>query len=259
MFFSEEKIQQVAEKRMLSETLKSKGHEGIRNSFRLDSEDGVLLLLLLCFLCFARIYKGGFSFFKENINLMFSSRQNANMFSETTATEFWINFILIFQTTLLASIVVFDFLLESGKYGIQEHSFIAIILFMLVISAFLLLKYVFYRFLGYLFDIKEYVRIWLRSYMIILEMLGVIAFIPTLMLVYAQSLHSELLIFFFGLFLLGKLILFYRLIVFFLRQHVNFLFLIVYLCNVEIIPNLILYQVLVYLYQVDLTTSLLWL
>lgn len=234
------------------------GHEGVTKIFTLEQDDGVLALLVLCFLFFTRIFKGGFTFFKENIRLLFSTRESLNLFSETTVTEFWFNFILIFQTILLSAIVIFDIFLESDEYKVPQHSFYTIILFMLAILVFLLLKYLFYKALGYLFDIRERLRIWLRSCTIVLSMAGIIAFIPTLMMVYSQNYHHYLLIFFLGLFIISQLILFYRVITFFLQGNVNFFFLIAYLCGVEIIPYIILYQVLIYLYKVDLI-GLLWL
>lgn len=234
------------------------GHEGVGKIFTLEQDDGVLALLVLCFLFFTRIFKGGLTFFKENARLLFSTRENLNLFSETTVTEFWFNFILIFQTILLSAIVIFDVFLESDEYKVPQHSFYTIILFMLTISVFLLLKYLFYRALGYLFDIRDRIRIWLRSCTIVLSMTGIIAFVPTLMMVYSQNLHNYLLIFFLVLFIISQLILFYRVITFFLQGNVNFFFLIAYLCGVEIIPYIILYQVLIYLYKVDLI-GLLWL
>ncbi|MEN9918941.1 MAG: hypothetical protein RL662_1377 [Bacteroidota bacterium] len=234
------------------------GHEGVKRPFTLERDDGVFALLLVCFILFTRIYKGQFSFFKENLSLLFTSHKNLNNFSETTTTEFWFNFILIFQTILLTSIVLFDSLFESGTYAIPTNSFYTISLFTLTLFVFLLIKYFIYRFSGYLFYTHGGMDVWLRNYAIVVEMMGIIAFIPTLMLVYSQYYHEYLLIFFYILFGVSRLILFYRLITFFFKENVNFLFLIAYLCSLEIIPYIILYQVLIHLYQVDII-SWLWL
>lgn len=257
LFFSKEKL--TARHKLTTEhpQLKS-GHEGINKVFTLEQDDGVLALLVLCFLLFTRIFKGGFTFFKENTRLLFSTRENLNLFSETTVTEFWFNFILIFQTILLSAVILFDTFLESDEYKLPQHSFYTIVLFMFTIFLFLLFKYLLYKILGYLFDLNDQIKIWLRSCTIVLSMLGIIAFVPTLMIVYSQNFHDYLLIFFLALFIISQLILFYRIIAFFLQEDVNFFFLIAYLCGVEIIPYIILYQVLVYLYKVDLI-SLLWL
>lgn len=232
------------------------GHAGIKRPFTLEGDDGIFALLLICFVFFTRIYKGGFTFFKENSRLLFSSRKSLNLFSETTTTEFWFNFILVFQTILLTSIIMFDSFLEFEQYPVPKYSFYTVSLFTLTISAFLVLKYLIYRLAGYLFNMQSDVDVWLRNYMIVLEMMGIIAFIPTLMLVYSQSYHQYLLLFFIVLFIISRTILFYRLITFFLKARVNILFLIAYLCSLEVIPYFILYQILIYLYKIDIITWL---
>lgn len=257
IYFSKDKLKSL-NSNTSSLLLKDNGHEGIVRTFSLENEDGVLVLLLLCFLFFTRIYKGGAEFFEENSRLLFSNRKNPNLFTETTITEFWFNFSLLFQFVVLTSIVSYDLLMECYQYRLPQNSFITILLFIAVIALFILLKLLFYRFLCYVFDLGEYRKMLQRIYIIILEMMSMIAFLPTLMLVYSQNLHTILIFFFIGLFILSRIVLFYRIIVFFLRQHVNLLFLIVYLCNVEIIPYIILYNVLIYLYDIDLI-SLLWL
>lgn len=257
MYFSQKKIQSLKETKEQKASI-VEGHDGIKKAFTLENEDGVLILILVCFLFFTRIYKGGVIFFKENTRLLFSNRENLSLYSETTIREFWFNFILLFQNVLLTSVILFDLFLESDKYPLPKDSFVTILVFIFVLALFISFNLLFYRFLGYIFNIKEYMKIWIRTYIIVLEMMGMIAFIPTLIMVYSQSFHYILLSFFIVLFFLSRLILFYRIITFFLRQHVNFLFLIVYLCTVEIIPYIILYQVLIYLYKVDLI-SLLWL
>jgi len=251
LYFSEKHFPVVPEKEK-----PQTGHEGIKRPFTLEGDDGVFALLLICFVFFTRIYRGGFIFFRENIRLLFSSRKSPNLFSETTTTEFWFNFILLFQSVLLASIILFDWFLEADPSPVPPNSFYTISLFTLTIAAFLGLKYLLYRLVGFIFNIKEHVNVWLRNYMIVLEMMGIIAFIPALMLVYSQSFHQYLLIFFAVLFIVSHLILFYRLITFFLQQHVNFLFLIAYLCSVEIIPYVLLYGVLINLYRVDIINLL---
>lgn len=257
MYFSTEKIKSLPQNNE-QKAISVLGHEGIKKTFTLENEDGVLILLLVCFLFFTRIYKGGILFFKENTRLLFSNRENPNMFTETTIREFWFNFILLFQNVLLIAIILFDLFLEFDEYSPPKDAFVTILVFISVLSLFIYFKLLFYRFIGYIFVVKEYMKIWIRTYIIVLEMMGMIAFVPTLIMVYSQSFHYILLSFFIILFILSRLILFYRIITFFLRQHVNFLFLIVYLCSVEIIPYIILYQVLIYLYKVDLI-SLLWL
>lgn len=241
----------------VSSEVEQTGHIGTKRPFTLEGDDGIFALLLICFVFFTGIYRGGLTFFKENIRSFFSLRRNSNSLNQATTTDFWFNFVLVFQMILLTSIILFDFFLESNGNYVPPHSFYTIILFIFTISVFLLLKYLVYKLIGFLFNIEDIISVWLRNYILILEMIGIIAFIPVLVLVYSQNLHEYLLIFFIVLFIVSRLLLFYRIITFFLEQHVNILFLIAYLCSVEIIPYVILYQILSNLYKIDII-SLLW-
>lgn len=234
------------------------GHVGQNRLFTLEQDDGVFALLLISFFCITRIYKDSSSFFRENIRLLFSSRESINLFSETTIKEFWFNFILIFQTILLTAIILFDYFLVSDSNIIPHHSFYTICLFIVVISSFLGLKYLLYRLIGWIFDIQPKIDIWLRTYAIVLEMVGVIAFIPSLILIYSLVYQIPVIVFFIALFTVSRIILFYRITMFFLDSSRNILYLITYLCSVEIIPYIFLFYFLEYLYKIDLT-SLLWL
>jgi len=254
IYLSDEEI-----KLSLTQDTRQGKHIGEKKPFTLEGDDGIFALLLICFVFFTRIYKGGLSFFRENIRIFFSFRKKqSTYYSETTSTDFWFNFVLVFQTVLLAAIVLFDHFLETNESYVPPHSFSTILLFVLALSVFLFVKYLLYKLIGILFNIKDSINIWVRNYMLILEMMGIISFIPVLILVYSQNLHNYLLFFFIVLFIVSRLLLFYRLITFFLEQHVNLLFLIAYLCSVEIIPYIILYQVLIYLYKIDII-HLLWL
>lgn len=233
------------------------GYDGIKKPYTLEKDDGVFASLLICFILFVSLYKGGVAFLKKSSHILFGSLSNSNLANETTTSDFWFNFFLLFQTVLLTSIILFDLFLEVDRYPILHHSFFTISLFMLTISAFLAIKYFIYNILGYFFNSKEKIKVWLKCYFLILEILGITAFIPVLMLVYSQNFHQELLIVLLILFILSQLILFYRLTVFFLNDNVNLLFLIAYLCSVEIIPYIILYRVLIYQYKIDII-SLLW-
>ena len=234
------------------------GHVGVQRFYSIERVDTVFVFLLLCFMLLVRIYRKGSSFFKENMQLLFSSRDNVNFFNESTVSEFWYNLLLNFQTIFLSAIVVFIYLFESDPGTFSGNQMSATIFsFVLLITLFVAGKCLFYKIIGFLFDIQSFVSIWIRTYTAVIEMLGILAFIPVLLLVYFDYYHSALFIIFFLLFILSRLIIIYRLGCFFLAKGVNFLYLIAYLCSVEIIPYILLYNGLVYLYRIDII-NILW-
>lgn len=233
------------------------GHLGIQRFFSLEQDDGIFALLLLCFVFLAHLYKDGLVFFRENSHLIFGTRKSVNLFTKATLGDFWYNFVLVFQSILLAAIIVYAYFINKGFPLAERSSFLTIGLFIVLISFVESFKYLCYRFVGYLFDIQSSINVWLRSYMLIVEMLGLIAFIPTLLLVYADSYQDIILLLLLILFVVSRLVIFYRIILFFLQENVNSLYLITYLCSIEIIPYILLYNGLLYLYKIDII-SLLW-
>jgi hypothetical protein len=232
----------------------AENHEGIKPPFSLEQIDGIFAMLLLSFLFSTRIYKSSILFFKENISLVYSTRKNINQLNETTATDSWYNFVLLFQFVLLLAITLFAIFHGQDNDYIPFHGFLLVLLLMLSIVLAGWVKYLFYRFVGFIFDIHDAIRTWFRSYMIMLEMMGLIAFIPVLFLVYSTYYHELLINFLIGLFIISRLIIIYRISFFFIRRKVNILFLIAYLCSVEIIPYFVLYRGLLYLCNIDITS-----
>jgi hypothetical protein len=238
----------------------AENHEGIRPLFSLGQIDVIFALLLLYFLFSTRIYKSGILFFKENISFVYSTRKNINQLNETTATDSWYNLILLFRFVLLLAITLFAVFHRQDNDYIPFHGFLLVLSLVLGVVLAGWVKYLFYRLVGFIFDIRDAIRTWFRSYVIMLEMMGLIAFIPVLFLVYSNYYHELLINFLIGLFIVSRLIIIYRIGFFFIRRKVNILFLIAYLCSVEIIPYFVLYRGLLYLCNIDITSlSLLWL
>ena len=235
------------------------GHDGIHIPFHIEQADGVFGLLLVCFLFFAHIYNGGIAFLKENVSLLFSSEKGQKIHRQTTVREYLYSYFLIFQTIVLISICIYNIFIEfDARSEAVQRPFISILSYIVLIGLFLGIKDVLYLMLGYIFDEQKRMGVWRRTYIIGIEILGMLYFIPTLLLIYSNYYHLQIIIFMLILFLIVQLILFYQIIVFFIREKFNFLYLIAYLCTFEILPYIFLMIGLVYLYRIDVFNTL-WL
>lgn len=233
-------------------------HPGVELPFSLEQADGVFGLLLLCLLFFSHIYNGGLVFFKENISLLFSSKKYERLSGETTAKETVFRFFLIFQSLILGAICLYSFFQEKRLSEVNGLSpFLNIIGLAAILGLFLLIKIWGYKFFGHILDIKAETRTWIRMNVLIIQILGILFFIPTLLLVYSNMWHYQILLFVFVLFLVLQITLFYRIGSFFVREKFNFLFLIAYLCSSEIIPCIFLAVGLFLFYQNDVFNMLL--
>lgn len=228
-------------------------YEGIPLPFNMEQTDSVFVLLLFCFMFFAHIYSGGFSFLKENLMLVYSSERSIRLGKENTIKEAWYNYFLVFQAIVLASVSLFDIFMEYIPSNRQHITpLITIASFILLISVCFVLKILFYKLLGYIFNMQSLASGWNSTYIIVFEILGILYFIPTLLLIYSDFWHKFIIGFMLILFLISQIILLGRIVFFFFKEKFNFLFLIAYLCSVEIMPLLFLYAGLVYIYRIDI-------
>lgn len=232
-------------------------HEGITLPYTFERADSVFALLVICFFIFAYVYQGGFSLLRENLTMLFSIEKSSRRQYETTSRDVWNNYLLVFSSFILIAICVYDALatycgLNTETSATQDYaSLLTIISFVLILVIFFLIKYLLNIFVGYVFDIKPNETGYRGANVIALEILGIIYFIPTLLLIYSDYWHLQIIGFMLISFLIVKLILFYRIIVYFIREKFNFLFLFAYLCSLEIIPYLFLALGLYLVYKMD--------
>jgi hypothetical protein len=235
-------------------------HSGERLPFNLEQIDGIFCLLVICILFFAHIYNGGISFLKENIAYLFSPKKASRLHSQTTVKEMIYSYFLVFQSVVLTAICIYDIFIELETPGQSNGSpFITIIAFIVIIALFLGAKDLIYKITGYIFNQQKTMNLWRRTYMVSIEILGILYFIPTLLLIYSSYYHIQIFFFMLILFLIVQITLFYQIIVFFINQKFNFLYLIAYLCTFEILPYIFLSTGLIYLYRTDVFNTLLWL
>lgn len=235
------------------------GHKkGIDHPIKLDRSDGIFALLVICFLLLAHVYNGGMAFFKENIMLVFSASKSEKLETQVTTKETVYSFFLVFLAVLLISISLYEgldrfFPLADG----DKRPFVTIGFFVVLIVLFVVAKMLLNRVIGFIFDNEKRIEAWNRSYLVLFSMLGLLCFFPTLMLVYSNLWHSIIIGFVFVLFLIVQIILFIRVIVFFIGQKFNLLYLIAYLCTIEILPYIFLGIGLVHLYKTDIFNTIL--
>jgi len=235
------------------------GHTGIKRFSSIEESDGIFTVLLFCFILLVYILRKGGSFFKESTRSVFSIKESdTTLFHNETIREFWADVLLVFETVFLYAITVFVFLLESDSINYPQHFFIKVISFAILILFFELPRFLFFKLSGYLFNLKNVILSYQKVYLITNEMLGIVAFIPVLLLIYFDYYHNVLFILLLFLFVISRLIIIYNVIVFFFNKKVNVLYLIAYLCSLEIIPYILLYNGLVYLYNIDYSKFIIW-
>lgn len=228
------------------------GYDGDSLPYSLAKSDGIFVFFFLCFLLFTYMYKENFFSLKENIVQLFSLRKRPVNYGEITTKEVGFSYLLVIQTFILMSIGLYDAFIEYIPSGNSYPPLLVIASFVGLMLLFIGIKYVWYKIFGYIFDLRKSLRDLMQANLNIFEMLGIIFFIPMLLLIYLEYWHLYIICFMLLLFLISQIIFFIKIVLYFVKEKFSFLFLIAYHCTVEIIPYLLLGVGLIYLYKTHL-------
>ena len=220
------------------------GYEGDIHYFSPLLTTLFFLILLVCFVLFSFIFhRKKILLFKNGTNIFKFIATNRLLYNkQSVVMKTWSEVFLILQTIIVLSIAIFIFLwnrdplLLSFNYWLSF--FVGIVMFLFIAFAF---KYLVHRCLGGMnipFGTKE----WTVSYLRTNELLGIVSFIPALFLIYVNNYINVLFATLLMLFLASRLIIFWNLLSIFVKNKMGFLYFIVYLCGVEIVPYILLYK-----------------
>lgn len=248
-------VDTTARKEELKLFLSYKEKEGKNLPVMLSGSDGLFAIVLIIFLLFSFSFKEIISFMRENVVLAFSPSKGQKIYDKTiTSKERFNLYLLTFSCVLILSISFFVVLENSSLVVAKNYAelLITIGLFMLALSFFITVKLLVNKLIGYIFEIREDSYIWNSSYLILFSALGATCFIPVLLLIYSRIQFDIIVAIVLILFLIVQLSVIVRVVRYFMIQRFSILFLIAYLCTVEIIPYLCLGLGMVYLYKVDI-------
>ena len=106
---------------------------------------------------------------------------------EITTTGIWSEFFLIFQTILILTVVFFTFFWDKGISGLSVKNMVLVFLAVFLgILLFLSIKYLVYKLIGYIF-IEWGISEWTEKYFRVVELMGVLIFIPAMFLVFVPG------------------------------------------------------------------------
>lgn len=224
------------------------GLDGTPLPYRLSSDPGIAAALLFCFFLTAYILSRGKRFLIQQVKDFTLTRERTSIFAATTVSDFRYRLFLLFQTCILSGICFFDYFHTENPLLLEQWpSFVVLFVYIVVCTLYLFFKWQFYRFLGWVFFDKIKTNIWLEAYSVILYYLGFLLYPVVLLTVYTEVADEVWLPLVLGLVILAKILMFYKWLKVFFSKMYGVLYLIVYFCALELIPALMLYQVLVHI------------
>jgi hypothetical protein len=202
------------------------------------------ILLLVCFLLFSLVFR------RESIGLIINLKNvilfrnhNTTFYSEQiTSSKVRGDFFLTLQTVLITSVIVSFFLLE-GKWQqlwFEATPFIFFGVF-LIISVFIVLKYLIYKVIG-MFFLRDEMSGWIEHYFWFVRALGFLFFIPAIFCIYFGELRIITYILIVIIFFISRVIIIAKLLNIFTKNKIGLFYFIVYLCGTEIAPYILYFK-----------------
>ncbi len=197
------------------------------------------IAFLVMALMMAMVWRNFLIVFLHKTREMIFSRDWRTFEAENATAGSRMRIILVFVTLVSVSIFVFQI---NRFTPIRQLPYWSILLGITILH---LIRILITKLLEFLLDIRGVFEIWFESYIWIHFMVGVLFFPLAVLMTYSpETTFSVTAYLGAGLFLLGEILLFYRLFAVFYRGLSSLFYLFLYLCTLEILPLLTVYGLL---------------
>jgi hypothetical protein len=214
--------------------------------YRVHNDNVITSLLLACFLVSIYLFANARQFFvKEAKNFFYTPREERTDFSET-GNELRYQVFLVGITSLLISLLFyFHTLYYIGETFIMQSQYTLIAIYFVIVIIYVGVKMGLYTFVNLVFFNGKRNQQWLKSFLFIITLEGVLLF-PAVLLggYYEMDIHNVTTYVIISI-LFVKLLTIYKCFIIFFRPNVVSLQIILYFCTLEIVPVLALWGVLV--------------
>ena len=220
------------------------GIEGTLSAFSVNVGSVFFILLFSCFLVFSLIFYREGATLSGNFNTIFSftKRKITGYKEQVTTAEIWGEFYMIFQAILILSIIFYNFLwAREFVYASFKDFAVNFSLIFFLLSILFGLKFLMYKSISSFFLSKDF-KSWISRYFRLLELLGIILFIPAILYLYLPEIRNDMELIILIVIIMGKIVVIIELLNIFVKNKVGGFYFFVYLCGTEIAPPLIIYK-----------------
>ena len=220
------------------------GNAGMPMPFSLWVNSVFFLLFVAYFVIFSLVFRKEGGAIIGNFRQLLSVRKHhtTGYKGQVTTIEVWGEFFLVLQAILLFAIVLYTFLRDQQVivYSIGGNIFFFIGLLM-VPAVIILSKLLMYKAIGSFFMQSDMKR-WINRYYRLVELMGILLFLPTLFYVFMPELRNDIAMFFLFIFIMSRIAILFGLLNIFVKNKIGGFYFFVYLCGTEIAPYLLYYK-----------------
>lgn len=213
--------------------------------YTIKSDNMITALLLGCFiLAFVAFSKSRWFIMRQAKNFFRVQRSGTTVMTETT-NEFRFQFFLAAQTCLLFSLVTFFYAQEfTSDTFLVSSQYQLIAMFFGIFAGYYILKSLLYTFLNWVFFSGRQNEQWMKSYLFITSIEGVVMFPVVVSEAYFGLSIKNTVLYIVAVVIMSRLLSLYKCFLIFFRQKGIYLQIILYFCALEIMPLLTLCGVL---------------
>ena len=221
------------------------GSAGDPVPYSVRGDDVITSLLLVFFVLAVIVYSNIRGFFSRQAKNFFHTPHEGVTSMTQTATEARYQVFIVFLTSpMLATLYYFYSLHYNGDFYILRSQYYLILIVWAIFLVYFLVKMGLYSVVNMVFFDGKRNGQWIRSLLFLIALEGLMS-IPAIVMgpYFDMSIH-KVEIYFTIMLVLVKLMTFYKCYIIFFRQNVVGLQIILYLCALEIVPLLALWEIL---------------
>ena len=207
-------------------------------------DTGAMSLLIAAVFFLVVSYRIGYKYIEQLAHNMFSVRRRESLFEDNTVNETQILSALILLSCTLQGLLAFQAISTyhpSLSLSLQQSTTAYVLIFAGIALAFYLLQIVFYNLLGFIFADRDSTRVWLDGFKASQATLGLLLFPVAAVSLAIPSTVKTMLIIAASLYICCRIVFISKGFRIFYSNLMSVVYLILYLCSVEIVPLVLIY------------------
>ncbi len=214
-------------------------------------DDLVLSLLLALFAGFAYFFHRDNRLFFKMVKDLYQVKTRKSLFEEPVGSDRLFHSFMVFQALFLNAVVIFEAINVSGILTFRSVGDALPVLLLLFFAVFVFYecKALLYLFIGKVFATAASYELWHTGYKATIGIWGVLLYIPVCMFAFSDIPYQVTIVLSLFLYVASRIVIIYKTIHIFSLKKDGILYFSLYLCGQEIMPLLLLYAGVVYLYN----------
>ena len=210
--------------------------------YLLRTDSMIIFILFFCLILVAYISLDSKKILLNKLKELFAGRERNSIYWDVTTDDARYTFLLILHACILWGICIYGYLTDVSPELSQSYSYYLLFGLIGCIAVFLLLKCLMFSFINWVFFDKVRNAVWIKTYYNIFSWSGLLL-LPVVLLIVFGNLSLDISFYWVAFIaILMKIVLFFKCFNNFFKNFHGCFHLILYLCTLEILPDVLLWK-----------------